>query len=176
MTKISKPGLKTPKTTKDEHLPPPVPAKTQPSLQTRSSNVQQQIHSSQSTTYHTSKLVALTNNDSTQTINLDSTHDPNYSKSSTSFSSSNKDEQKETYDSSAPPVLARTGKVAIGTRVLPVFDPNGDGPPVRLRHLETEKKGKIFKRQYKLINKKVIIEDNILLFSMKKFFIILVYI
>ena len=48
----------------------------------------------------------------------------------------------ESIVSSVPPVLARTGKAAIGTRVLPVLDPNGDAPPVKLRHFQPEKKGK----------------------------------
>ncbi|CAF5075851.1 unnamed protein product, partial [Rotaria sp. Silwood1] len=30
--------------------------------------------------------------------------------------------------------------LAIGTRVLPLIDPNGDAPPVKLRHFQSEKK------------------------------------
>jgi hypothetical protein len=101
-----------------------------------------------------SKSMTLTNSDSPQIINSDSTHELLQTKPSMSTSSfgiltslSNKDEQKETNNSSenlssqVPAVLARTGKVALGTRVLPAMDPNGEPPPVRLRPLPSEKKG-----------------------------------
>jgi len=103
-----------------------------------------------------SKSMTLTNSDSPQIINSDSTHELLQTKPSMSTSSfgiltslSNKDEQKETNNSSenlssqVPPVLARTGKVAgLGTRVLPAMDPNGEPPPVKLRPLPSEKKGR----------------------------------
>jgi hypothetical protein len=103
-----------------------------------------------------SKSVTITNSDSPQIINSDSTHESLQTKPSMSTSSfgilTSKDEQKETNNSSenltspAPPVLFRTGKAAIGTRVLPAMDPNGEAPPVKLRPLISEKKGRYFNR------------------------------
>ena len=40
----------------------------------------------------------------------------------------------------APAVAARPGKAALGTRVLPALDSNGEPPPVRLRHLPPAEK------------------------------------
>ncbi|CAF2649231.1 unnamed protein product [Rotaria sp. Silwood2] len=143
ITKL-KSGLKTSKTPTDESAPPPVPTKIQ--QQTRSSTFQQQ---NSTATNVTSKPTTMTNNDSSQIINSDSTLDPLLLKSTMSLSPqatlSNKDDQKEAYNSlenisQAPPVLARTGKAAIGTRVLPVLDSSGEAPPVRLRHFQSDKK------------------------------------
>jgi hypothetical protein len=110
-----------------------------------------------------SKSTVVSNNDSPQIINSDSTHESFQGKSSMPTSSygvltiSNKDEQKETQNSSenlsspAPPVSARTGKVALGTRVLPAMDPNGEVPQVKLRPLTSEKKGRDFRRLFFVI-------------------------
>ncbi|CAF3836161.1 unnamed protein product [Rotaria sordida] len=151
-----KAALKSSKTSADESSPPPppppIPAKTQQS--TRSSNLQQQTSTPLLTTNISSKSTIQTHNDTSQVINSDSICDPSQIKPSLSLSSqtttsplSNKDDQKETYNSlenipssHAPPVLARTGKVAIGTRVLPISDPSGEAPPVRLRHLQSDRK------------------------------------
>ncbi|CAF1992841.1 unnamed protein product [Rotaria magnacalcarata] len=125
-------------------LPPPVPTKNlqqTPSFQTRLATTQQQT---------TTPL--LTTNLSSQIINSDSTHESPESKFSMSMSPpassvlTNKDDQKDSYSSldnlssQAPPVVARTGKVALGTRVLPVLDPSGEGPVTRLRHYQSDKK------------------------------------
>ncbi|CAF4713598.1 unnamed protein product, partial [Rotaria sp. Silwood1] len=146
LTKI-KSGLKSSKTPTDEALPPPVPVKTQ---QTRSSAPQQQNSTPLLTTNITSKSTPVINNDTSQIMNSDSICDPNQIKPTMSLSSqtvlSNKDDQKETYNSlenispQAPPVSARTGRAAIGTRVLPVLDPSGEVSPVKLRHFQSEKK------------------------------------
>ena len=119
-------------------------------LQTRPPAVSQPIN------HAMSKSVSLSNNDSSQIINSDFSPElfPTKNSMSTSLytstllSSSNGNEHREMNNSSesivssVPPVLARTGKAAIGTRVLPVLDPNGDAPPVKLRHFQPEKKGK----------------------------------
>jgi hypothetical protein len=154
VAKLFKSGSKTPKTTNDDPSPPPVPAKTPqhiPTLQARPSNNQQQTHTPLVATNSMSKPVTLTNNDPSQIINSDATHELLQTKPSMSTSSyasltpANKDDQKEKNNSSEnltsplPSVATRLG--AIGTRVLPALDPNGDPPPVRLRHFPTEKKG-----------------------------------
>ncbi|CAF1492183.1 unnamed protein product, partial [Adineta steineri] len=148
VTKLFKPTLKSTKATNDEPSPPPVPVKTQQHLSARPSNAQQQTNAPLTA----SKSVAVTNNDISQIINSDTTHEPIHTKPLMSMSSyagftpSNRDEQKETYNSSenvsspVPPVLTRSGKAAIGTRVLPALDPNGEAPPVRLRHYPLDKK------------------------------------
>jgi len=151
VAKLFKSASKTPKTANDDPSPPPVPAKTSqhlPTLQARPSNNQQQTH----TPIVATKSVTLTNNDPSQIINSDATHEllqtkPSMSSSSyASLTPSNKDDQKEKNNSSEnltsplPSVATRLG--AIGTRVLPALDPNGDPPPVRLRHFPTEKKGR----------------------------------
>ncbi len=92
--------------------------------------------------------MALTNNDPSQIINSDATHELLQTKPSMSTSSyasltpSNKDEKNNSSENltpQLPSVATRLG--AIGTRVLPALDPNGDPPPVRLRHFPMEKKG-----------------------------------
>lgn len=158
-TKPFKSALKSSKTSNDEPSPspPPIPAKTQ--LQARTStSQQQQPTSSLARTNSMSKSMVVPNSDSPQIINSDSTHELIQGKPSMSTSSygslitSNKDEQKETQNSSenlsspAPPVSARTGKVALGTRVLPAIDPNGEVPQVKLRPLLSEKKGRDSRR------------------------------
>jgi hypothetical protein len=102
-----------------------------------------------------SKSMTLTNNDPPQIINSDLLNEsfPTKPSMSTSLYSplilSNNHEQKdlnnsaESISSLVPPVLARTGKVAIGTRVLPLLDPNTDAPPIKLRQIHPEKKGKL---------------------------------
>jgi hypothetical protein len=151
---IFKSALKTSKTANDESSspPPPVMAKPQPQLpvlQTRSSTSQQQTPPSMS------KSISGTSNDSPQLSNSDTSHELLQTKPSMSTSSyaslipANKDEQKEmnnsleSVTSPLPPVSARVGKAAIGPRVLPALDPNGEGPPVKLRHNPPEKKGNI---------------------------------
>ena len=152
VAKIFKTSAKPSKSTNDDSSPPPppVPAKTQAALQSRPSASNQLTR-----TNSMSKSMVVPNNDSPPIINSDVIHEPLQTKSSMSTSSyasllpSNKDEQKETNNSlenissQLPPVLARTGKAAIGTRVLPPNDPNGEPPPVRLRHFQAEKKGRI---------------------------------
>ncbi|CAF3056472.1 unnamed protein product [Rotaria socialis] len=148
VTKFLKSALKTPKPVVDE----PSPSST---ATTPLKNLQQfpivlprpvPINSM-------SKSMIMPNNDQSPIINSDLSNEsfPTKTSMSTSLYSSlippNPNEQKdinnstESIISSVPPVLARTGKVAIGTRVLPVLDPNGDAPPVRLRHFQAEKKG-----------------------------------
>jgi len=151
VTKLFKPTLKT---SKDESSPPPIPAKQLPIVQPRPSMTQQQTTSPLARTNSMSKSMTTTNNDSPQIINSDPTHEPLQTKSSMSTSSfgisTSKDEQKETNNSSenltspAPSVLFRTGKPPIGTRVLPAMDPNGEAPPVKLRPLVSEKKGRYY--------------------------------
>ena len=97
--------------------------------------------------------MAVTNSDPSQIINSDSTRELLQARSSMSTSSYatstlvNRDEQKETnsslenLSSPLPSVVTRLGKAAIGPRVLPALDPNGDAPPVRLKHFPIEKKG-----------------------------------
>jgi hypothetical protein len=96
--------------------------------------------------------MSIANNDSSQLMNSDIIHESFQTKNSMStslYSSSNNNEQKdmnnstESIISSIPPVLPRTGKVPIGTRVFPLPDSNGDGPPYKLRHFQAEKKGRI---------------------------------
>ncbi|CAF1333578.1 unnamed protein product [Adineta steineri] len=149
VTKLFKPTLKSTKATNDEPSPPPVPVKTQQHLSARPSNAQQQTNAPLTAS---KSVAAVTNNDISQIINSDTTHEPIHTKPLMSMSSyagftpSNRDEQKETYNSSenvsspVPPVLTRSGKAAIGTRVLPALDPNGEAPPVRLRHYPLDKK------------------------------------
>jgi hypothetical protein len=157
VTKLLKSALKP---SKEESSPPPVPPKIQPplpTLQSRPSATQQQTTTSVVRTNSMSKSMTGTNNESPQIINSDSTHELLQTKPSMSTSSygtlaslSNKDEQKETNQSAenlsspAPPVLFRTGKAALGPRVLPAIDPNGEAPPVKLRPLPSEKKGRDF--------------------------------
>jgi hypothetical protein len=157
VAKIFKHSSKPPKSTGDDSSPPPVPVKTQQqlsALQSRSASSQQQTNIPLARANSMSKSMTVPNNDSPQIINSDVIHEPFQTKPSMSASSygslipSYKDEQKETNNSSEnvssplPPVLARTGKAAIGTRVLPPNDPNGEPPPVRLRHFQAEKKGR----------------------------------
>ncbi len=89
--------------------------------------------------------MTLTNSDSPQIINSDSIHEKPSMSTSSIGPITSKDEQNnssENLTQPVPPVLARTGKVALGTRVLPTIDPNGEAPPVKLRPLPSEKKGK----------------------------------
>ncbi|CAF0852401.1 unnamed protein product [Adineta ricciae] len=146
--KIFKSGLKPTKSVTDELSPPPVPAKTQqhlPTLQARSSNLQQQTSTPLGASNAMSRSASGPGNESSQIINSDPIHEPSQTKSSL-FSLSNKDEQKEagaasdTVTSPIPPALNRSGKPTIGTRVLPALEPNGEAPPVKLRHFSSEKK------------------------------------
>jgi hypothetical protein len=142
VSKFVKSVFKTPKTPNDEtNLPSSVAVKSQATLpisQVRPSGTV--IVPKPATT------------DVPQMAHTDSSHEILQNKSlsatiqsSTSLPLTSKDEMNslaETASSPVPPVLARTGKAAIGTRVLPVLDINGDTPPVRLRHLTpSEKKG-----------------------------------
>ncbi|CAF0872120.1 unnamed protein product [Adineta steineri] len=143
ITKFLKSALKPSKTTNDEsivitnknlqHIPIPQP---RPSA----------INSM-------SKSMTLANNDSPQIFNSDSSNGSSQTKPSMSTSlyssllpSSTLEHKNITNSvesissSSIPPVLARTGKVTGGTRVLPILDPNTDAPPIKLRHYHAEKK------------------------------------
>ncbi|CAF3341597.1 unnamed protein product [Rotaria sp. Silwood1] len=144
VTKFLKSALKTPKTSIDEST-------THKNIQPLSVQLSRPLTTT-ITTNSMSKSMTLTNNDSSQIINSDLINESFQTKPSMSTSlyspliSSNSNEQKdinnstESIISSIPSVLARTGKLAIGTRVLPLIDPNGDAPPVKLRHFQSEKK------------------------------------
>ena len=138
VTRVLKSALKP---TDSSALPPPVPAK----LQARPS-VPLPGASRPNPLAATSEPFSLTNSDVT--------HDSLTTRTSlmpsslTSLQSSHRDENHPTSDaniavgSTPPPVSARPSKAAIGTRVLPVLDSNGDPPASRLRYLPTaEKKG-----------------------------------
>jgi hypothetical protein len=144
VTKFLKSALKSPKTTNDELS----------SITTKNSQ-QLPVHQSRPSTMNSmSKSMTLTNSDLPQIINSDLSNELFQTKNSmsTSLYSSlippNNNESKDNKDSlesttsSIPSVLARTGKVAMGTRVFPIIDPNGDAPPVKLRHFQSEKKGR----------------------------------
>jgi hypothetical protein len=101
------------------------------------------------------RSMTVTSQDSPQIINSDVANESFQTKPSMSASlysslvPPNNNEQKETNNStesvssSGPPVSARIGKAALGgTRVLPVLDPNGDAPPVKLRHFQPDRKGR----------------------------------
>ncbi|CAF2605251.1 unnamed protein product [Rotaria sp. Silwood2] len=149
VTKFLKSALKTPKTSIDESTTIHKTLQQLPLQLSRPSTT-----ATTTTANSMSKSMTLTNNDSSQIINSDLINESFQTKPSMSTSlyssliSSNPNEQKdmnnstESIISSIPPVLARAGKVAIGTRVLPVLDPNGDAPPVKLRHFQPEKKGR----------------------------------
>lgn len=153
VTKIFKAGVKS---SKEESSPPPVPAKQLPSLQSRTSNTQQLINTSLARTNSMSKSMIVPNNDSSPMIHTESIPESQPTKISMSASShgtlTSKDEQKEANQSpehltsspsqQPPPILFRSGKTAIGTRVLPAIDPNGEAPPVKLRPFISEKKGR----------------------------------
>lgn len=157
-TKIGKPVLKPPRVPNDEsspsptQVPPPVPAKTQ--LQARPLASQQATPSSLARTPSMSKSMVAPTSDSPQIINSDPAHELIQTKASMSKSSYDglpsfsKDDQKETHNSAenlsspAPPAPPRTGKLAMGTRVLPPMDPNGEIPQVKLRALTSDKRGK----------------------------------
>ncbi|UJR27563.1 hypothetical protein I4U23_008845 [Adineta vaga] len=99
-----------------------------------------------------SKSMTVVDNDSLPIMNSDVFNGSSRTQPSMSTSlyspiiSSNNSEPKEITNSTesipspVPPVSARTGKIALGTRVLPVPDPNTDAPPVKLRHFQPEKK------------------------------------
>ncbi len=104
-----------------------------------------------------SRSMTLSNNDSPPIIESDlsnESHQRRPSMSSSLYSSlassnNNNNEQKdinnsmESVSSPGPPaVSARIGKAAIGTRVLPMLNPTGDAPAVKLRHFQPEKKGR----------------------------------
>ena len=120
--------------------PPPVPVKHQPSVSTLQARPSVPTAMSKSVSTPTNEL-------SSHIMNTEASHQPLQGKPSMSnsiyggLSSSNKDENNyplETNSSpaaAAPPVAARPGKAAMGTRVLPALDPNGEPPPVRLRPL-----------------------------------------
>lgn len=144
------------KSSKEESSsPPPVPAKQLPTLQPRPSALQQQqplTNSSLARTNSMSKSMVVPPNDSSSPVtHNESIHESLQSKISMAASSyglvTSKDETNNssenlTSPSQPPPVLLRTGKTALGPRVLPTIDPNGEGPPVKLRPLASEKKGK----------------------------------
>ena len=126
MAKVLKSGPRTPRTPIDE-APPVAPKQTV--LQARSSAGQFQTQKS--------------NHESPQLMNSDSSHDYLQAKPSASLIPSSRDEAREANNTSesllSPPT--RPIKTALGTRVLPALDANGDAPPVRLRHFQIEKKG-----------------------------------
>jgi hypothetical protein len=113
------------------------------------------------------RSMTVSNHDSPQIMNSDVVNESFQTKPSMSASlysslvpPNNNNEQKETNNSmesvssSGPPVSARIVKPAIGgTRVLPVLDPNGDAPPVKLRHFQPDRKG----RKTKKLNKNTIL-------------------
>ncbi len=161
VTKMLKSALKSPKSlaTNIEETPP-ILTKTQssqPLLQGRPSlgvaGQQQMVPPSSASTIMSKSLI---NSDSSSPLAVNSealTNEPVQAKSSMSTSSyatlmsMTANDQKETTNASetgstsVPAVLARTGKAAIGPRVLPALDPTGDAPPVKLRHIPAEKKG-----------------------------------
>lgn len=132
--------------------PPPVPSKSQ--LQSRISTSQHPITSPIARTNSMSKPKLTALSDPPPIINSDVTSDVNQSRNFMSLSSyatlstTNKDEQKEKANSSEnltspsqPPLVStRTGKIAVGPRVLPALDPNSDPPAVKLRPLASERK------------------------------------
>ena len=141
MTKFLKSALKTPKTNNDESL----------SIVTKDLQQSSIAQSCPLTISSMSKSMTISNDDSPQLTSSDLSNELVQRKSSmstslySSFMPSNNNEQKDTTESiasSASAVSARTGKVPLGTRVLPVFDPNADAPPIKLRHFQPEKKGR----------------------------------
>lgn len=137
VTKFLKSALKTTKPTNDESTPSPNTNKL-PTPQPRppALNIM-------------SKSMTLTNKDSPQIINSDLSNGSSQVKSSMStslYSPSTADQKDvnhsiESIPASLPSVSARTGKLGIGTRVLPMADSSTDAPPIKLRHFQSEKKG-----------------------------------
>lgn len=114
------------------------------------------VHPRPSSVYTMTRSMTISNTESPPQINrLDLTNESSHTKPSMSTSlysslvlpNNNNNEQKDSNNSAepisppGPPVTARTGKAAIGTRVLPVLDPNGGAPPVKLRHIQGDRKG-----------------------------------
>lgn len=132
-----------------------MPSKSQ--LQSRMSTAQHPITSPVARTNSMSKPKITALSDPPPIVNSDLASDVGQSKSymslSTyaSLSTTNKDEQKEKANSSenltsppqVPPVSSRTGKIAVGPRVLPALDPNSDPPVVKLRPLPSDRKRRV---------------------------------
>lgn len=103
-----------------------------------------------------SKSMIMSNNESSQITNSDSSNESFQAKNSMSTSlyspltTSNSNEQKdasnstESVVSTVPTTSVRASKIINGSRVLPVLDPNGDLPPPVLKRVHPEKKGKSF--------------------------------
>lgn len=155
VSKFLKSALKTPKTSSDE--PTSLLLKsigTTGNLPARPSPIQQSINHSISMM---SKSMSMASSETSSTQNVDQSPEPLLSgKTSMSTSlyntnlssnngnhDSNNNQTSESMGSTTPSVLTRSGKLPIGTRVLPILETNGETPPVRLRHLQTEKKGNI---------------------------------
>jgi hypothetical protein len=99
--------------------------------------------------------ISNTESSSPQINRLDATNESSHTKPSMSASlystlvlpNNNNNEQKDSNKSpepispQVPPVTARVGKAAVGTRVLPVLDPNRETPPVILRQVPADRKG-----------------------------------
>lgn len=171
--------MKTLTTPSEEYSPSSGSAKNlhhSPSLQVRSTSTQQK-----SAPPISSKPVLPIHSDPSHVVNSDSTQDYMQTKTSMSMGApsasvlSNKDERKDAYTSldslspAVPPVAPRTGRVAVGTRVLPVADPSGEGPQVKLRHYQSDRKGMFYKKNYtsekRTIDLSGAITANLLIFS-----------
>lgn len=92
-----------------------------------------------------SKSMSLINQDSSLMVTSDYSGECLTTKSSMSTSlynpvQENPTETSESIGTSVPSVVMRVGKIPLGTRVLPVLETNGDLPPVKLRHYQSEKK------------------------------------
>jgi hypothetical protein len=156
VSKLIKSAIKYPKTTTTTDDSPPTPAKphVQPPV----------VHPRPSSVYTMTRSATISNTESPQMNRSDSTNESSHTKPSMSTSlysslvlPNNNSEQKDSNNSAepvtspGPPVTARMGKTAIGTRVLPVLDPNGDAPPIKLRHFQGERKG-IKRNRMKIFN------------------------
>ncbi|CAF0821938.1 unnamed protein product [Adineta ricciae] len=100
-----------------------------------------------------SKSMTVVNNDAAQIVSSDLSNSSSPGKPSMStslyspvISSTNAEHKEITHStesipSPVPPVSARTGRIALGARVLPVLDPSStDAPPVKLRHFQSERR------------------------------------
>ena len=151
VSKFLKSALKTPKSSNDDSSHLTKSSATPLTVPSRPSPVQQCINHSVSIM---SKSMSLTSPDATPMTSSDYASESLTSKTSMSASlyntalsttnssqESNNNHSTESIGSSTPSVLTRSGKVPIGTRVLPVLETHGETPPVRLRHFQAEKKG-----------------------------------
>ncbi len=153
MAKLIKSTLRPSKGTHDESLPTSTSSSQQvPIVQPRPSTINKMTRS-----------MTLTSADSSHIINSDLSNESFQTKSSMTTSlfsslipSNNNNNNTEQINNSAesvsspvPPVSVRTGKAAIGTLVLPVPDPSGEPPPVKLRHIQPEKKSRKQKKNLK---------------------------